>query len=202
RTDDDVTTRSTRNGALDRNQAALGVDLDHFQVLRRLTHVTHVAGHLLALEHAPRRLPLADRTRRAMRQRVAVRGITHGEAPALDRALEALALGHAGDIDHLADLEQVHLQLAADFVVADGVIGDAELPQATPRFDLRLCVVSGQRLADQRGAFAADINLDGVVAIVFRGVHLVDPVRARLDQGHGHGATIVREHPAHSGLAA
>src|SRR3546814_6817854 len=103
RTDDHVAARRARHGALDRDQAALGVDPDHLEALRALAHGTHVAGHLLARENATGRLPLADRARRAMRQRVAVRRVAHLEGPALDRALEALALGHALDVDDLAD---------------------------------------------------------------------------------------------------
>src|SRR3546814_325530 len=92
RTDDHVAARCARHGALDRDQAALGVDPDHFEALRALAHGTHVAGHLLARENATGRLPLADRARRAMRQRVAVRRVAHLEVPALDRDLETLAL--------------------------------------------------------------------------------------------------------------
>src|SRR3546814_382543 len=92
RTDDHVAARRARHGALDRDQAALGVDPDHFEALRALAHGTHVAGHLLARENATGRLPLADRARRAMRQRVAVRRVAHLEVPALDRALEHIVL--------------------------------------------------------------------------------------------------------------
>src|SRR5690606_11777599 len=104
-THDDVTTRRTGDSALDRDQAALGVDLHHLQALRGLGFGAHVAGHLLAREHATRGLALADRAGRTMRQRVAVRRVAHAEVPALDRALEALALGYTLDVDDLADLE-------------------------------------------------------------------------------------------------
>src|SRR5690606_8124575 len=95
RAHDHVAARRTRHRAADRDQAALGVDLDHLQALRGLLHGAHVPGHLLAREHAARGLALADRTGGPVRQRVAVGGVAHGEVPALDRALEALALGHA-----------------------------------------------------------------------------------------------------------
>src|SRR5690606_19818861 len=165
RADDDVAARRARHGALDRDQAALGVDPDHFQALRALAHRTHVAGHLLAREYAARRLPLADRTRGTMRQRVAVRRVAHLEVPALDRALEALALGHALDVDDLADLEDVGLDLAADAEVADLVVGDAQLPQATAGFDLGLGQVAGFGLVDQGGALDANSDLHGAVAV-------------------------------------
>src|SRR5690606_33965240 len=119
RTDDDVPARRARDRALDRDQVALAVDLHDFEVHRITAHVAHVAGHLLAREHATRRLALADRTRRAMRQRVAVGGIAHGEVVALDRALEALALGHALDGHDLADLEDIGLDLATNREITD-----------------------------------------------------------------------------------
>src|SRR5688500_540178 len=125
---DDVAAGRTGNGALDRDQATLGVDLDHLETLHGLLDRTHVTGHLLAREHAARRLALADRARRAMRQRVAVRRVAHLEVMALDRALEALALGHAGHVDDLTHGEDVRLDLGADLVVARILVVDAELP--------------------------------------------------------------------------
>src|SRR5690606_34374647 len=116
-THDDVATRRARNRALDGDQAALGVDLDHLQPLRALRFRTHVAGHLLARKHAARRLALTDRARRAVRQRVAVGRVAHLEVPTLDRALEALALGDTLDVDDLADLEDVGLDLGANLEV-------------------------------------------------------------------------------------
>src|SRR5690606_33772738 len=190
-----------RNRALDGDQAALGVDPDHLEVLRALADGTHVAGHLLAREHATRRLALADRTRRAVRQRVAVRGVAHAEVPALDRALEALALGHALDVDQLADLEDVGLDLAAHFEVADLVVGHAQLPEATAGFDLGLGQVTGFRLVHQHGALAADGDLHGAVAVGLAGLHLGDAVRGGFDQGDRDGLAVLGEHPAHAGLA-
>src|SRR5690606_26329892 len=151
-THDHVSARCAGNRALHGDQAALGVDPDHFEVLRALLHRTHVAGHLLARKHAAGRLALTDRARRTVRQRVAVRRVAHGEVPALDRALEALALGHALDVDHLADLEDVGLDLAAHFEAADLVVGNAQLPQAPAGFDLGLGQVTGFGLVDQHGA--------------------------------------------------
>src|SRR5690606_41143684 len=100
-----------------------------------------------------------------MRQRVTVGSVTHGEVVALDRALEAPALGHALDVDDLADLEDVGLDLAANGEVTELVVGNADLPQATAGFNLGLGVVAGQRLVDQRGAARASGDLDGAVAV-------------------------------------
>src|SRR5690606_39220960 len=200
--DDDVAARSARHRTLDRDQALVGVDLDHDQVLDRAAHVAHVARHLLAGEHAARRLALADGARGAVRPRVAVRRVAHGEVVALDRALEALALGDAGHVDLLAHLEHVGAQLAADLVVADFVVGDPELPQPAAGLDLCLGVVPGQRLGQQRSATAAGGNLHGGVAVRLDGLDLGDAVRRRLDQGHRGGHAILGEDPAHAALAA
>src|SRR4029078_5282181 len=114
-TNDHVAARSARNRAFDRDEMTIEIDLHDFEIDRGAAHVTHVTGHLLAREHATRRLALADRARRAMRQRVAVRRVAHREVMALDRALETLALRDAGDVDLLADREDlVGLDLAAD----------------------------------------------------------------------------------------
>src|SRR5690606_19404233 len=202
RAHDHVTARRTRHRAADRDQAALGVDLDHLQALRGLLHGAHVPGHLLAREHAARGLALADRTGGPVRQRVAVGGVAHGEVPALDRALEALALGHALDVDDLARLEDVGLDLAAHLETADGIVGHAQFPQAAARLHLGLRQVAGLGLVHQRGALAADRDLDGAVAVGLDRLDLGDAVRGRLDQGHRDGLAVLGEQAAHAGLAA
>src|SRR5690606_37716969 len=123
------------------------------------------------------------------------------EVPALDRALEALALGHTLDVDDLAGLEDVGLDLAANLEPADLVGFHAQLPQAAAGFDLGLGQVSGFRLVDQRGALAADGDLHGAVAVALEGLDLGDAVRGRLDQGHRDGLAVVGEQAAHAGLA-
>src|SRR5688500_3348384 len=162
---DDVAAGRTGDGTLDRDQAALGVHLDHFEPLHGLLDRTHVAGHLLAREHATRRLGLADGARRTMRQRVAVRRVAHLEVVLLDGALEALALRDAGDVDDLAYGEDVGLDLGADFEVAGVLVFDAEFPQATARFHLRLREVAGLRLVDETRALLAGGDLHGGVAV-------------------------------------
>ena len=118
RTNDDAAALVTRNGALDQDQVAIGIDADDFEVLDGAAHVAHVAGHLLALEDAARRLVLTDGTRSAVRQRVAVRRVLGAEVVTLDRTGEALTDGRADDVDLLARLEQVNLELAAGSISA------------------------------------------------------------------------------------
>src|SRR5690606_3482470 len=140
-------------------------------------------------------------TRRTVRQRVAVRRVAHGEVPALDRALEALALGDALDVDGLAFAEDVGLDLAAHFVGTDLVGFDAQLPQATAGFHLGLGQVAGRRLVQQVGALDARGDLHGAVAVGLHGLDLGNAVRRGLDQGHRHGLAVLGEHAAHAGLA-
>src|SRR3546814_5126904 len=106
-THDDVATRGTGNRTANCDQAALSVDLDHFQTLRGLLHGAHVTGHLLARKHAAWCLPLADGTRPAMRQRVAVSGITHDDVPGLDRPLKVLAIGVDGNVHDLPTRQHI-----------------------------------------------------------------------------------------------
>ncbi len=78
-------------------------------------HVTHVPGHFLTLEHATRCLALTDRARRAVRQRVTVRGILHVEIVTFDATGETFTDGGSANIDLLTGLENIHTDLVADF---------------------------------------------------------------------------------------
>src|SRR6185312_6353774 len=199
RAHDHVAAGGAGHRALDCDQVALGVHADHFEIHRRTVHGAHVAGHLLAREHAARRLALADRTRRTMRQRVAVRGVAHREVPALDRALETLALGHARDVDDLADLEHVvHLDLGTDRVLVGVLVSEAKFPQAAARLDLGLGEVALGRLGQQRRALGARSDLHGEVTVSVGGLDLGDAVRRRLDQRDGDRAAVFGEEPAHA----
>ncbi len=130
-----------------------------------------------------------------------MRRIAHLEVPTLDRALEALALGHALDVDDLADFEDVGLDLAADSELGKLFVGNAELPEAATGIDLRLGEVSGFRLVDQSRSTHADGHLHGAVAVGIHGLDLGDPVRSRLDQGHRNGLAFRGKESAHAGLA-
>src|SRR3546814_12390490 len=77
RTHDHVAARRARHGALDRDQAALGVDPAHLEALRAQAHGTHVAGHLLARAHATARLPLPARARAPLRTIADARPLHH-----------------------------------------------------------------------------------------------------------------------------
>src|ERR687887_1717746 len=118
-----------RHGAADEHQVLVGDQLDDRQALLRDAPAAHLAGAADALEHARGRRRGADRAGgahvvRAVRLRAGV------EVVALDRALEALALGLAGDLDDLAHLERFDRDGVADRQLA-GLV--AELGDVTRR---------------------------------------------------------------------
>ena len=93
----------------------VGVGADDFEVLLGALLVAHVAGHLLVLEDLARILALTGRTERTVADRDAVGGAHAAEAPALHaRPGKALALGVAGDVDHLAGDEVLGADRRAD----------------------------------------------------------------------------------------
>src|SRR3954466_11745863 len=89
-------------------QVLVDVDAHDLEALLRDALVAHLARATDALEHPRRVCGGADRARGAH----VVRAVAHGaagEVVALDGALEALALGHARDLDLVARLERVGL---------------------------------------------------------------------------------------------
>ena len=95
-----------RHGAAHEHQVAVRVDRVDHQVLRRPPPAAHAARHLLAAHDAARVLAAAHGAVRAVRLADAVRRALAAEVPALHGALEALALGHALDVD-LLPLDEV-----------------------------------------------------------------------------------------------
>src|SRR3546814_3650553 len=90
-----------------------------------------MSGHLLAFEHATRRLTLADRARGAMRQRVTVGGATTAKIPALLHAGKAFALRDAGDVNSLHAVELTHLDLGTVLQILAFAIGETDFPETT-----------------------------------------------------------------------
>ena len=71
-------------------------------------------GHAFTLGHTTRRLPLSDRARRTMRERIAVRCVLHAEVVSLHRTGETFSLTDAGYIDLVSGLEYIDAQFTAD----------------------------------------------------------------------------------------
>src|SRR3954447_14104423 len=126
------------NGTADEHQVLAGDELDDRQPALGDPLVAHLARELHALEDARGRRRGADRARRAH----VVRAVRLGpgvEAVALDRALEALALGGPGHLDLLADLEGLDRHGVADLQLA-GLV--AELDEVADRRRGRLAQVA------------------------------------------------------------
>src|SRR6476469_3032359 len=122
--------------SLDEQKPADRVRADDLQVLLSPVAGAHVAGHLLVLEDSARILAVTSRTVRAVRDGHAVRRAETAEVPALHGAGEALALSHAGDVDHLAGDEMLRADARAD--VEQRVFVDAELDDLRLGLDLGL----------------------------------------------------------------
>src|ERR687887_118618 len=150
-----------RNGATDEHQVLVGDQLDDRQALLGHAAVAHLARAADALEDARRRRRGADRARRAHVVR-AVRLGTGVEVVAFDRALEALALGDAGDLHGLADLEVLDGDGVAHRELADLV---AELDQVAHGRDAGLLEVPELALREGLLADGAEAELDGLIAV-------------------------------------
>src|SRR5690606_26592442 len=165
----------TRDGALDHDQAAVGVDAEDGQVLGGDDFLAEVAGHLLALEGAARVLTLTGRTVRTVRDRDAVRGAQTAEIPALHGAGEALADGLGLDVDLLAGDEVVGRELGAH--VDHRVRIDAELGDIGLGLDFELREGFALGLVGVLGLLRASAQLESDVAVTLLGT-LADDLAA------------------------
>src|SRR5262245_15553448 len=114
RTHNHVASARPGNRALDEEQLALGVDAHDRQVLDRALRVAEMPRHPLARKHAARALALSGRSRRARRDRIAVRLAVRRKVMPLDHARKALAERDSLDVDLLPDLEDVDADFSAD----------------------------------------------------------------------------------------
>src|SRR4029079_3097999 len=111
-------------------------------------------------------LALTGRTERAVADRDAVGGAHAAETPALHAALEALALGVARDVDHLAGDEVLGADRRTDR--KQGFLAvDAELADLLLQRHLRLGEVLALRLGDVLllGLAATDLERDVTVTL-------------------------------------
>src|SRR5690606_36334440 len=113
RANDHLTARRAGDGTANQQQVALGIDANDLQVLDRATTHAHVARHALTGEDATWRLTLTDGAGNAVRHRRTVGGVAAREVVALHDARETLTGRGTRDVDDLAFLEQVDLELTA-----------------------------------------------------------------------------------------
>src|ERR671933_1572600 len=171
------------DGALDEDQAALGVDRVDGQVLGGLPDGAHAARHAHALEDAARRGAGTDRARLAVVAVRTVGGADTGEAVPLHDARGALALGAADDVDDLTGLEHLGGDLLAGGVLRG--VGGAQLDDEAPGRHARLGEVARHRLVHLAGVDRAVRDLDGVVAVGLAAADLGHHTGTGLHDGHG-----------------
>src|SRR5436190_2586734 len=147
--------------AADEHEVLCGIEPDDRQALVGHTLVAHLAGAADALHHACGPGRGADRSRGAHVVRAVGLGAA-AEVVALDRALEALALGGARDLDLLADLECLDGDRLADRQLA-GVV--AELLDLAVRARVGLLEVSELGFAQVLLLGGVERELDGLVAV-------------------------------------
>jgi hypothetical protein len=120
-----------------------------------------------------------------------------GEAVALDRALEALALRDAGDLDLVARGERVRLDDLADGELA-GLV--AELHDVLRRRGVVLLEVAELGLGDVLGLDRAERELDGLVAVVLLRADAGHVTRPGLEDGDALDAAVLQEELGHPEL--
>ena len=154
-----------RHRAADHDQAALDIDLGHFQILGGDIVDAVMAVHLLVLEGLARILAAAGTAQRAV-----ARSTRRGEAsrpreiPALHGAGETAADGDAGDVHLLAGHEMIGLKLIADFQQVARI--DAEFRHLAAGLDLGLGELAAFGLVGVLGLGKARAELDGGIAVL------------------------------------
>src|SRR5215203_2942758 len=185
-----------RHGAAHEHQVLVGDQLDDGEPELGHAAAAHAARAADALEHARGRRRGADRARGAHVVRaVALRA--GGEVVALDRALEALALRLAGDLDGLADLERVDGHGLAHGELA-GLV--AELGERAHGRRVGLLEVPELALREGLLAHGAEAELHGLVAVDVVGADRGHGTRAGFEHGHALDAAVVEEPLGHSDL--
>src|SRR6478609_3317407 len=186
----------TGDGAADHHQITVGHELDDRQTLLGDALAAHAAGALDALEHARRRGRGTDRAGGTLVVRAVGLG-AGGEVVALDRALEALALTDAGDLDLLADREG----LDGDGVTDDELTGFvAELHELAHGRGVDLLEVAQQRLVERFLAHGAEAELNSLIAVDVVGADGGHGTRTSLEHDHALDTTVVEESLGHPEL--
>src|SRR5690606_33203699 len=197
RTDDNVTAGSARNGTLDQQQVTFGIHAHHFQGLHGHALSAHMTGHFFALENTTRSLALANGTRNAVRDGVAVSAVLSAEIPALDGTGKAFTLGLTGHIDQLTCLENFCINLITSLVFT---LFEAEFQNGTTSSDIRFGEVTGLRLGHTGSATLADSYLYSAIAIALFVFELGHAIRLDLNDRNRNGDTFFGENAGHPTL--
>src|SRR5262245_39535831 len=182
--------------AADEHEVLRGVELDDLQPLVGDALVAHLARAADALHHArgPRRR--ADRSRGADVVRAMGLGAA-AEVVALDRALEALALRSAGDLDLLADLEGLDRHRLAHGPLA-GVV--TELLDLAVRARVGLLEVAELGLGQVLLLGGVERELHGLVAVALDRADAGDRAGPGLEHGDALDGAVLEEDLRHAEL--
>src|SRR4051812_26017072 len=182
--------------AADEQEVVPRVDPDDLQALLGDALVAHLAGAADALHHAGGPGGRADRAGGADVVR-AVRLGALAEVVALDRALEALALRGAGDLDLLADLERLDRDRLAHRQLARLV---AELLDVAVRAGVGLLEVAQLGLGEVLLLAGVERELDGLVAIALMRADAGDRTGTGLEHGDALDGAVLEEDLGHAEL--
>src|SRR5690606_6472410 len=153
-------------------------------------------GHLLVLEDLARILALTGRTVSTVTDRHTVRCMHAPEAPALHRALKALALGVARNVHHLPGDEVLCADGGADR--EQGLLAlDAELRDLLLQRHLRLGEMLALRFRDVLLLGLARAHLERDVTVAIRSAMRNDLAIFERQDGDRHMAAVLLEQAGH-----
>src|SRR6266404_279069 len=187
------------NGAAYHQEIVFGVDRSYPKVLNRLAHVTHLSGHLGALDNPRRISRRSDSARRAVTHRP-VRGHAACEAVSLDDTSKSFPLGLADDFNDIVLVEDVHENLVA--YTRRLVTGfRAHFSKHSSGRHTGALEVTFSRLVDSARRLLLDqAKLHRVVAVGVDGLFLYDYARASFDDRNRRHGPVFREQLRHPEL--
>jgi hypothetical protein len=122
---------------------------------------------------------------------------------ALDDTGITLALRRAADIDVLAHLEEVDLELGPRLEVGAFAVAKPELVEAAAGIDLRMREMTrlGLRRA-MRLRRRTDRDLHSAIAVTLGRLHGRDAIRQRFNDGDRNGVAVFPENAGHAAFSA
>jgi len=187
RADDDIRSLGTGDCPADDDDAVFRADLQNAQVLKGHSLVTHVAGHAHVFPDTSGSRSISDGTISTMHCRTVGHWLS-GEIVALDRALEAFALGLSDHVDILAGLEDRDIQvcgLRSRFTVSESKLANESLGRRR-----RFGEVPGLGFSDALGLLVVESDLDRSVAVLVFRFGLENAIPAGFDNRGGCAATL------------
>src|SRR5690606_32869472 len=202
-THDDVGIFVARDGTLDQQQAALGVDTHDVEILYGTGNATQMTGHFLAGEHATGILGHTNRARDTVRDRVTVRIALTSKVVALDRACETFTNGGAGYVNFLAGFENAFDGQNGTSRKFGGLSGiETELFEDAASFNACFGEVTGLRLGDARCTARTICYLHCCITIDFWRLDLGNTVVRHVQYGYRDGFAFLGKNTGHANLAS